>query len=227
MESHQVQNSNLTWIDGVPVSNRFDDPYFSTNDGLAETRHVFIAGNDLPKRFCAGFHIAELGFGTGLNLLAAWQAWEAAGHKTPLRFTSFEAYPLAVQEMRKALSLWPELEKQSNRFLAALKQSGTITLPTLHFSLITGDANKTLPNWASKADAWFLDGFSPSKNPELWSADLLAEVGRHTAAGGTCATYSAAGHVRQKLAAAGFKVARVKGHGNKRHMTIGRIGHAE
>ena len=85
-----------------------------------------------------------------------------------------------------------------------------------------GDARSCLPLWGGQADAWYLDGFSPAKNPELWSPDLMAEVGRHTVPGGTCATYSAAGHVRASLAAAGFAVERVAGHGRKRHMTVGR-----
>ena len=84
------QSAELSWRDGtIPVSTRFDDPYFSLENGLSETRHVFLDGNDLPARFEPGFHIAELGFGSGLNLLAAWQAWEEAGQTTRLRFTSF------------------------------------------------------------------------------------------------------------------------------------------
>ncbi|MBL9056364.1 MAG: tRNA (5-methylaminomethyl-2-thiouridine)(34)-methyltransferase MnmD, partial [Rhodobacteraceae bacterium] len=85
-----------------------------------------------------------------------------------------------------------------------------------------GDARDTLPRWQGRADAWFLDGFSPAKNPELWSADLMAEVARHTAPGGTFATYTAAGHVRRALTDAGFAVTRQPGHGRKRHMTTGR-----
>ena len=89
--------------------------------------------------------------------------------------------------------------------------------------MIVGDARHSLPLWGAKADAWYLDGFSPAKNPEMWSPDLMAQVARHTAAGGTCATYTAAGHVRASLAAAGFVVQRVAGHGTKRHMTVGRL----
>ena len=89
------------------MARRFDDPYFSLNGGLEETRHVFLAGNGLPERFAPGFHIAELGFGTGLNALAALMAWQASGTAGPLRFTSFELYPLAAADMRRALSVYP------------------------------------------------------------------------------------------------------------------------
>ena len=87
--------------------------------------------------------------------------------------------------------------------------------------MIVGDARDTLPAWQGRADAWFLDGFSPAKNPELWGADLLAQVAAHTAPGGSFATYTAAGHVRRALQAAGFQVERQPGHGRKRHMTAG------
>ncbi|NRB34174.1 MAG: tRNA (5-methylaminomethyl-2-thiouridine)(34)-methyltransferase MnmD [Rhodobacteraceae bacterium] len=213
------QPANLTWTDGqVPVSTRFDDPYFSMQDGLAETRHVFLAGNDLPARFCDGFHIAELGFGTGLNLLTAWLAWEQSGQIGTLRFTSFEAYPMAQIDMARALQAFPALEDHAARFLAAFDGTCCV-LPGLSFTMIEGDARVALPSWDGQADAWFLDGFSPAKNPELWESGLMAEVFAHTASGGMAATYTAAGFVRRGLEEAGFTVKRVPGFGRKRHMT--------
>ncbi|MCA0870886.1 tRNA (5-methylaminomethyl-2-thiouridine)(34)-methyltransferase MnmD [Seohaeicola saemankumensis] len=213
------QQAVLTWRDGgVPVSDRFDDPYFSLQDGLAETRHVFLAGNGLPERFAPGFHIAELGFGTGLNMLTAWAAWERAGQDTPLRFTSFEAFPMAAEDRARALDAFPELEPWVARFWAGWT-GARCDLPTLRLEVIHGDARQTLPAWRGAADAWFLDGFSPAKNPELWQPDLMAEVARHTAPGGTAATYTAAGFVRRGLEAAGFTVERHPGYGRKRHMT--------
>jgi tRNA U34 5-methylaminomethyl-2-thiouridine-forming methyltransferase MnmC len=212
----------LTWRDEiVPVSTRFDDPYFSLNDGLAETRHVFLAGNDLPARFKPSFHIAELGFGTGLNMLAALMAWRATGVAGPLRYTSFEAYPLKAPDIARALRAFPEALAVASPFLAQWGAGQTrLAFDGLEAEIIVGDANQTLPGWAGTADAWFLDGFSPAKNPELWSDDLMAQVARHTAAGGTFATYTAAGHVRRALAP-GFAVSRLPGHGCKRHMTAG------
>jgi len=221
--ANQTELNRLTWRnDRVPVSTRFDDPYFSLEDGLAETHHVFLAGNDLPARFSPGFHIAELGFGTGLNLLAAWAAWEDAGQKTQLQFTSFEAFPLPRKDLTKAHVNWPELRPYAERFLDGFNtQTGKLADETLSLEVIYGDARKTLIEWTGSADAWFLDGFSPAKNPELWSPELLREVGCHTKKSGSFATYSAAGHVRRALDAAGFEVTRAQGFGRKRHMLKG------
>ncbi|MEO0914755.1 MAG: tRNA (5-methylaminomethyl-2-thiouridine)(34)-methyltransferase MnmD, partial [Pseudomonadota bacterium] len=165
---------------------------------------------------------AELGFGTGLNALAALQAWKAAGQAGPLCFTSFEAFPMAAAEMARALQAFPELADLAAPLLAAWAAGQTrLSTPDIVLEVILGDARETLPRWQGAADCWFLDGFSPARNPELWEVGLLREVGRHTQRGGTCATYSAAGHVREKLAAAGFTMARRAGFGRKRHMTVG------
>ncbi len=223
MDPKPDKNASLTWqADGSPRSTRFDDPYFSAQGGLDEALHVFLAGNDLPMRFTEGFHIAETGFGTGLNMLAAWQAWRQSGCPGPLRYTSFEAFPLTPADMRRALALWPELAALATPLLAAWPVK-TLRLPDLHFDLVTGDATTTLPAWQGAADAWFLDGFSPGKNPALWSPEILLAVGRHSAPNGTFATYTAAGHVRRALAAAGFVVKRAKGFGHKRHMSLGKM----
>ncbi len=213
----------IDWRDGrVPVSRRFDDPYFSLAGGLDETRHVFLAGNDLPQRFADGFRIAELGFGTGLNLIAAALAW--GDRPGGFRFTSFEAFPMPPADMERALAQFPD----TAGFSAALvghwaTGARRFRLGPAEVEIVAGDARDTLPVWPGRADAWFLDGFSPAKNPELWGEALLGEVARHTAPGGSFATYAAAGHVRRALAAAGFEVARVPGYGAKRHMSRGRL----
>lgn len=222
----QATAGGLLWRDGgVPVSARFDDPYFSLADGLAETRHVFLAGNGLPGRFRDGFSIAELGFGTGLNLLATQIAWGQAGLPGRMVYTSFEAFPLPASDIDRALAAFPEARAAAGPFLAAwgagLRQ---FDLPGIHVTVVEGDARDTLPTWDGAADAWFLDGFSPAKNPELWSDDLMAQVAQHTKPGGSFATYTAAGHVRRALQAAGFTVERRPGHGRKRHMTTGTLG---
>ncbi|MDU8911332.1 tRNA (5-methylaminomethyl-2-thiouridine)(34)-methyltransferase MnmD [Aestuariicoccus sp. MJ-SS9] len=216
---------SLTWRDGaVPVSARFDDPYYSLDNGLAETRHVFLAGNGLPERFRDGFRIAELGFGTGLNLLAALHLWRESGQPGTLHFTSFEAFPLPAADMIRAQAAFPELSALAAELAPYWQQGATeIALPDLNFRLIAGDARQTLPRWEGLADAWFLDGFSPAKNPELWEPALLRAVGDHTAPGGTAATYSAAGAIRRALADAGFEVTRGPGYGRKRHMTLARM----
>lgn len=225
------QSAALDWRDGqVPVSTRFDDPYFSLEGGLEETRHVFLAGNDLPARLTPGFHIAELGFGTGLNALATLALWRQAGggrpDQAPLRFTSFEAFPMSAPDMARALSAFPTLKADADRLARAWASApdAPIDLGGLELRVIRGDARQTLPAWTGMADAWFLDGFSPARNPELWQPNLMAEVARHTAPGGTFATYTAAGFVRKGLAEAGFTVDRVAGYGRKRHMTRGTLG---
>ncbi len=222
--THPAQ-PELDWKDGaIPVARAFDDPYFSLAGGLAETRHVFLAGNGLPDRLADGFHIAELGFGTGLNLLALALIWQAMGAPGTLRFTSFEAFPMAAPDMARALAAFPEAAAISAPLIAARAAGATeMALPGIHVSLILGDARQTLPAWPYRADAWFLDGFSPAKNPEMWGEDLMAAVAAHTAPGGSFATYTAAGHVRRALTAAGFDVTRQPGFAGKRHMSTGKL----
>lgn len=218
MDEQGQSQADLEWRDGaIPVSRRFDDPYFSLNGGLAETRHVFLAGNDLPARLRPGFHVAELGFGTGLNLLALAQI-----ATQPIRFTSFEAYPMSLPELERAHAAFPELADLAAQLRAGWP-SRRLTVGTVTAEIIEADARQALPDWQGAADAWFLDGFSPARNPELWGEALMAEVARHTAPGGSFATYTAAGHVRRALAAAGFAVERAQGFAGKRHMSRGRL----
>ncbi|MEP4979397.1 tRNA (5-methylaminomethyl-2-thiouridine)(34)-methyltransferase MnmD [Ascidiaceihabitans sp.] len=222
MQDHRAE---LEWRDGgVPVSKHFDDPYFSLDNGLAETRHVFLEGNRIPARLCDGLHIAELGFGTGLNLLTTVLAWQVSCAGKPLHFTSFEAFPMAQDDIAKALSSFPELHAIAPQFVKALQWDAPFeVVPGVTAHVLVGDARQTLPAWRGRADAWYLDGFSPAKNPELWSPELMSEVGRHTASNGTVATYTAAGFVRRGLEDAGFDVMRIKGFGRKRHMTVGTL----
>lgn len=211
----------------TPVAVRFDDPYYSKKDGRAETQHVFINGNKLAERFqeCETFHIGELGFGTGLNFLETVKTWQTfAPQNATLTFTSFELYPLSNKEMMRALAPWPDLLDAFTPFaksLALSKGINEITIDTVTLRLVIGDANETVSQLFDLVDAWYLDGFSPAKNPELWNADLMCAVGQKTEPGGTIATYTAAGWVRRSLEDAGFSVQRVRGFGTKRHMTIG------
>ncbi len=220
-QNNPETHAALDWRDGgLPISIQFDDPYFSLANGLEETRHVFLAGNDLPARLRPGFHIAELGFGTGLNLLAT----RIAAGQTPLRYTSFEAYPMAAPDIARALQAFPEARAVADEFLTQWSQGARqFQLGPIAVQVIIGDARTTLPAWDGRADAWYLDGFSPAKNPELWNEALMAEVAAHTNPGGTFATYTAAGFVRRGLQAAGFAVERRKGHGHKRHMATGKL----
>ena len=215
----------LAWPDGrTPRSVQFDDVYFSAEDGLGEANHVFLAGNGLPRRFRPGFQIAELGFGTGLNMLAALACWTRSDQSGALRYIGYEAYPLNANQIRRALLpfnlLKPQVEAMAESLAAGRREFETGPLKA---EIVLGDARKTLPKWVGKADAWFLDGFSPARNPELWEPELLAEVAGHTEPGGTFATYTAAGDIRRSLADAGFNVVRRSGFGRKRHMSAGQL----
>ncbi len=217
--------AEIDWrADGLPIARRFGDPYYSAAGGLAETRAVFLAGNGLPGRFVPGFQIAELGFGTGLTMLAALLAWRAAGVAGVLRFTSFEAFPMSTADTARALAAFPDVTEAARPFLAALEDGKRrFSEPGLDAEVIVGDARETVPAWTGRADAWCLDGFAPAVNPEMWEAGLLRAVAARTRPGGTCASYTAAGHVRRALADAGFAVSRVPGFGTKRHMTRGTL----
>lgn len=215
------QSAELDWRDGTPVSRAFGDPYFSLEGGLAETAHVFLAGNGLPGRFRPGFAILELGFGTGLNCLATLRAFREAGAPGPVSYTSFEAFPMAPADRARALSAFPELASDAALLAEALAQGpGPHDLGGLVLTVVEGDARETLPAWEGRADAAYLDGFAPARNPEMWDDALLATVAARLHPGGTLATYTAAGHVRRALEAAGLIVERRAGFGRKRHMTV-------
>ena len=225
VERVQEDHPILDWNGNVPVARTFDDPYFSLHDGLAETSHVFLAGNDLPNRFADGFHIAELGFGTGLNAFASLASWRQSNVEGVLRYTSFERFPMPAEDMRRALAAFPDILAIAEPIVATRQDANYVTYKAadLQLKVIIGDARTTLADWEDQADAWFLDGFAPAKNPELWEPSLIKEVSKHTAPGGTVATYSAAGAIRRALSEAGFDVERVPGFGRKRHMTKARL----
>lgn len=212
----------------MPYSPLFGDFFYSQSGGRSEAAHVFIGGNRLQERLSAGGHftIAELGFGTGLNFVETWRQWkQLAPEGARLSFHSFELLPMPRQAIERALSAWPEIEAERQALTAAWpdEPSGRMSIDFGGVGLVVhcGAALERLAGAKLMADAWFLDGFSPSCNPEMWSAELMAEVARLTAPGGTFATYSAAGWVRRNLQAAGFEVSKVAGHAGKRDMSIG------
>ena len=218
---------------GLPISQQYDDPYFSRNGGLAETQHVFIAGNDLPQRWQGldpnrqPFVIGETGFGTGLNFLTTWQAWEQANTSGWLHFVSTELHPIRLEQLIELHQQWPELSE----YAAQLQQQWPLPQRGFHrlnfpdsrisLTLLYGDAADTLPQLSAEVDAWYLDGFAPVRNEGLWNSDLYQTIGKLTAAGGTFATYTAAGHVRRGLTDAGFDVIKRDGFGYKRDMSVG------
>ena len=224
-----VQNTSSA--KGAPLrSQQFDDVYFSAQDGLAETTHVFIEGNDLVERFSnltqnTVFTIAETGFGTGLNFLASAKVFEAhAPDGAKLHFISYEKFPLGSAEIADALEPWDgdlaphraELARVYTREGGIYKLSPRITL-TLHM----GDVNDMMPGHDYAADAWFLDGFKPSSNPDMWSQTVLGQVARLSRHGTTLASFTAAGFVRRGLQDAGFAIEKRPGFGRKREMITG------
>jgi tRNA U34 5-methylaminomethyl-2-thiouridine-forming methyltransferase MnmC len=240
MPRHTDTFAEITWEAGdTPLSIQFDDPYFAREDGRAETRHVFISANGLPERWRhhADFTIAELGFGTGLNFfetLAFWQRqWLELGPVLgqQLRYVSFERYPMAPGDIERSLRAWPDLMSLVTRLLEHWPPTQGDAVHTIEFfeagisatlELHLGDANLALPAWGEAADAWYLDGFSPAKNPELWGDNLMRAVYEHTKPNGTFATYTASGFVRRNLIEAGFDVAKIPGYGRKRESLAGR-----
>lgn len=214
---------------GAPRSEIFNDVYFSAEDGLAETRHVFLQANDLPARWEDGrdFTICETGFGTGLNFLAAWQLFEETlkpGQK--LHFISFEKYPLSKAQIADALKAWrlefpTLLEVFLQAYPADLRGTQVVDLGNVKLTIIFGDVNEEMPKLEAEVDCWFLDGFKPSSNPDMWSEIVFSNMARLSKTGATFATFTAAGFVKRGLQATGFNVEKVRGFGRKREMLRG------
>lgn len=214
----------------TPRSDTYNDIYFCEEDGLAEGFHVFLKGNKLPENWAGQkrFVIAETGFGTGLNFLASWLAWDRTA--TPdqhLTYISFEKFPLSPDRIENSLSRWKEelggrletmLENYPPRIAAwhNIKIAENITL-----LLIFDDVNRALPELDSQVDAWFLDGFAPAKNPEMWSETVFAAMAKNSHAATTVASFTAAGLVKNGLRAQGFHIAKTRGFGRKRDMIYG------
>ncbi|TBW59011.1 bifunctional tRNA (5-methylaminomethyl-2-thiouridine)(34)-methyltransferase MnmD/FAD-dependent 5-carboxymethylaminomethyl-2-thiouridine(34) oxidoreductase MnmC [Marinobacter halodurans] len=230
-----IESADLEWRDGQPVSKRFGDVYFSRENGLEETRYVFLAHNRLEERFQAlpsgsTFVVAETGFGTGLNFLATWLAWrEQAPNDAQLHFISVERFPLTRSDLRRALALWPELEPLADALLVEYPPlvAGTHRLifdgGRVRLTLYFGEAREAWQSLSFQANAWFLDGFAPALNPDLWAETLIQSVAEHSQPGTTFATFTAVGAVRRALQAQGFTVRKVPGFGRKREMLSGEL----
>lgn len=228
MEFSPLQTADLAWENtGNPTSRAYGDVYFSRENGLAETRHVFLQGNRLEERFAAAdrFVIAETGFGTGLNFLAAKDLFERiAPSSAGLHFLSVEKYPLRREDMRRALDVFPETAAHADAMVPKLPEAAP-GFHRVHFGRVTltllyGDAMEVLPQLEATVDAWFLDGFAPAKNPGLWQTEIYAQLARLSAPRATVATFTVAGAVRRGLREAGFSVRKVRGFGRKREMLV-------
>ncbi len=218
--------------DGTPWSASFGDVYHSAHGGPQQAQHVFLAGNDLPQRWQGQhrFVILETGFGLGLNFLATWRAWRDDPQRCQrLHFASFEKHPFSAADLTIAQQAWPEFADLA----AELQAHWPPLTPGVHrlhlddhrvvLTLIFGDATKQLRTIDASVDAFYLDGFSPAKNPELWTPELCKSLARLAAPGATLATWSVAGHVREALQAAEFDLEKRPGFAGKRQMLSGRF----
>jgi tRNA 5-methylaminomethyl-2-thiouridine biosynthesis bifunctional protein len=217
--------------DGTPWSDAYADVYHASAGGPGQARHVFLQGNQLPERWqrTERFTLLETGFGTGLNFLATWSTWRAArGSCARLHYIAAEKHPFSAADLAKLHARWPELAAES----AALHAAWPTLTPGFHrleldagnvtLTLLLGDAVDTLPRLRARVDAFYLDGFSPAQNPELWSPELFRTLARLAAPEATLATWSVAGRVRESMRGAGFTVEKAPGYGNKREMLKGR-----
>jgi tRNA 5-methylaminomethyl-2-thiouridine biosynthesis bifunctional protein len=218
--------------DGNLFSTQFNDIYFDKDDGYQESLHVFFKTNDIPNRWAGNddFTIFETGFGTGLNFLIAQSLWAKHGGNKKLHFASVEKYLLTEKDMEYAWQYFPaELTTNKEEFFSQYKNL-TNGLNILEFgdiklSLFVGDIEEFLPEISTKIgliDSWFLDGFAPSKNPEMWQESLCNTMIKNTVKNGTFSTFTVAGFVRRGLRDAGFEVEKVAGIGHKLEILRGR-----
>jgi tRNA 5-methylaminomethyl-2-thiouridine biosynthesis bifunctional protein len=228
----RIENPSLSWKgENTPYSDGFDDVYYNLSSGIDESRLVFLDGNRLPQRWqdVTQFTIAETGFGTGLNFLSAWKLFEeTASPGTRLDFISVEKFPLHKDDLQRALKPWRE--PLGDTAIERLLHVYPMRIPGFHrrwisdrvtLTLIFDDALRAYKQLDTVIDAWFLDGFSPKRNPLIWQSDLFAEMARLSVDGTTCASYSAAGDVRRGLETVGFDIKRKDGFGHKWHRTEG------
>ncbi|HYD96328.1 MAG TPA: bifunctional tRNA (5-methylaminomethyl-2-thiouridine)(34)-methyltransferase MnmD/FAD-dependent 5-carboxymethylaminomethyl-2-thiouridine(34) oxidoreductase MnmC [Noviherbaspirillum sp.] len=232
MTVHRLVPATLSYSGGVPYAEAFGDVYHSADGGLAQARHVFLGGNGLPARWRGRSHftILETGFGLGLNFLATWQAWRADGDAPArLHYVAVEKHPFAAADLAQLHAQWPELAELSAQLRAAwppliagfhrlMLDGGRVAL-----TLVFGDIAHCLPQIAAAADAFYLDGFAPSKNPEMWAPQVLSRLNRIAAPGATAATYTVSAAVRRVLAEGGFVCEKRPGFGRKRDMLAARF----
>ena len=248
---YSVSPAAIRWSSaGLPISEQFDDFYFSKTDGLAESRYIYLEHNQLADRWQSlsdkgQFVIAETGFGTGLNFLASWQLWcEKAPKCAKLHYISIEKHPLNLEDLKQCLALWPELSDLSQQLLDQyplhLSQGFhrlNFDLGQLQLTLVIDDVNNALDQLLSSThpahqkpqravDAWFLDGFAPAKNPQMWQPELFQTLYKLSHAKTTVATFSTARVVRDGLVNNGFNIAKHSGFGIKREMLNGTIKQA-
>lgn len=227
---YTYKNANPMDMAETPYSEHFDDIYFCVEDGLNESRYVFLEQNHLPDRWmdCSQFKICETGFGTGLNFLLTWELFErTARPNQKLIYYSFEKFPLSPEQIQTYLKLWSgefngRLEKLVSLYPRRIGGWHRIDVSkNVTLILIFDDVNRALPELKTPVDCWYLDGHAPAENPDMWGVDIYQHMARLSKHGARFATFTAAGHVRRGLREAGFEVQKIKGFGRKRDMSIG------
>ena len=227
-----MKQAKIEWQEGQPISQQFEDIYFSRQGGAAETEHVFLKHNGLPERWLnrQRFVIAETGFGTGLNFLITLKHWlDTAPEDARLHYFSVEKYPLTREDLAKALFVWPDYKEFADQLIEAYPPAVKGFHPVFFchqrvtLVLMLGDVETMLPQMTASVDAWYLDGFAPGKNPQMWTQQVFQQIADHSHSDTSFSTYTAVGDVRRGLTEVGFEVNRVKGHGNKREMLSGKM----
>jgi tRNA 5-methylaminomethyl-2-thiouridine biosynthesis bifunctional protein len=226
-------HADIEWVGGQPFSRRYGDIYFSREGGLAEKRHVFLHGNNLPERFTflapgQAFTIGETGFGMGLNFLCARQLFEETAQPgSSLDYFGVEKYPLDGRELEQALAPWPELRQYADELMQRWRRRvpgwnrWSFANGRIRLTLVIDDALTALPETSTYVDAWFLDGFAPLRNPEIWAQPVCESIVSASRPGATFSTYTCTGWVRRGLEKAGFRVDKAPGFGRKREMLRG------
>ena len=224
---NSIQKSSILISSKKGVYSRwYDDIYFDKTDGVKEKEHVYLNANDLANRIKLSdkLCIAELGFGTGLNFILTWRLWKKNRKpNSSLTYISFEKAPLSKKEMTRVYKKFKELNDFSDQLIQKLtdnyKTNRTIYFKSENINLILiYDDFSLLTNFDFKADIWFLDGFAPSKNPEVWDNSYYKNIYNRTNLKGSLSTFTSSGLVRRGLAQAGFNVTKVSGFGQKREM---------
>lgn len=231
-KENNQETTDITWKnDNTPISTYYGDVYFSADSGIQESEYIFINNNFLPERFkiASDFSIGETGFGTGLNFALTCKLWaERSLESSTLFFTTYEKHPLSKNDFIKAAKIWPELSEIYSELIPKYKNlqpgKNRIKLDSFRTELIIiiGDINNTITKSPSNScDCWFLDGFAPSLNPQMWNEHVLKNIARTARNGSTFSTFTAAGKVRRTLIECGYCVEKVKGFGKKRDMLRG------
>jgi tRNA 5-methylaminomethyl-2-thiouridine biosynthesis bifunctional protein len=225
--SASVVPASFELRDARPYSPAFGDVYHSAAGGLAQAQHVFLHGNGLPGRWqhAARFVILETGFGLGLNFLATWSAWKRAGARGRLHYVAIEKHPFELADLRALHEAYPELREEAAALHAAwpplVSGAHRLELGDVVLTLFFADV-AVLRDLRLAADAIYLDGFAPAKNPQMWTHAVMRAVSRLAARDATLATWSVAGAVREALQASGFAVEKRPGFGGKKEMLVGR-----